>query len=66
MTALVLGDFAGLLRNAGRQKEGEVHLLEALKIGRRIMPNHPLLIRVLNDYGDELDNVNRLDDAQSI
>jgi len=65
LTAMLLGDFAGLLRDAGKRKEGEQFIRQALEIGRRIMPHHPLMIGGLNDYGDELRRAGKLKDARA-
>jgi tetratricopeptide (TPR) repeat protein/tRNA A-37 threonylcarbamoyl transferase component Bud32 len=66
LTVMVLGDYAGLLRDLGKMEEAEKHIQEALEMGRRVMPNHPLMVYGLVDYGDALRRHERLDDAEAI
>lgn len=50
--AMFLGDYAGLLREAGRFTEAEQVVREAIAVGKRIAPQgHPELVRGIRDLG---------------
>ena len=53
LLALMLGELAGTLKQAGRYAEAEAPIQEALELGWRLAPNgHPLLIPALNELAD--------------
>ena len=66
IAAMLLGDYAGLLRDMGETELAEEKLLEALAIGRVTIPTHPRMIDVLYDYAEELEKRDRLSDAVAI
>ena len=50
--AMLLGDIAGMLRDKGDIRLAELHIRDALFIGRQVFRIHPLMVRPLMELGE--------------
>jgi tetratricopeptide (TPR) repeat protein len=64
--AMLLGDMAGLYRDMGDLRRAEELIREALEIGRRTIPLHPLMIEGLASFAGEMVRQNRIDEAERL
>jgi len=66
ITALIIGDYAVTLRDAGRLAEAEVQMRTAVEMGKKVLPTHPKLIEVLTDWATAVENLGRWKQAEKL
>lgn len=65
LTAMLLGEYAGFLREQGQVQAAEARIKRAIEIGRESMASgHPLMLMGLLEYGKHLRDAGRTTEAE--